>query len=231
MSPGSDLLRRHLPPDLVVFDVDGTLHDTFRWWAPVIRKGLGAFRDATGVPVLEPSDGEAEAVVGMRDAGVWGPFLPEEHKHRWQDLRAMVVPMEVAVVRGGEDFLFAGVRDLLVRLRSLGVKVALASNCRSAYMAAVQEGQGLRALSDWQFCLDSPGIADKTGMLAAAAREARARRPVMIGDREPDRDAARALGWPFVWRTNHRCRIEDADATWCGDPVRLLGTLGLDGIT
>lgn len=227
---GSELLRRHLPPDLVVFDVDGTLHDTFRWWAPVIRDGLRAFRAATGVPVPDPSDEEAEAVVGMRDAGVWGPFLPEAHKHRWQDLRAMVIPMEVKVVRS-QDFLFQGVRELLLQLRAMSVKVALASNCRSAYMAAVQEGQGLAALSDWQYCLDSPGIADKTGMLASAARVARARRPVMVGDREPDRDAARALGWPFVWRTNRRCRINDADATWCGDPEGLLGTLGLRGIT
>lgn len=227
----STLLAAHRPPDLVVFDVDGTLHDTFRWWSPVIRQGLQAFHAATGVPVLSPTDAEAEAVVGMRDAGVWAPFLPDGHKHHWQDLRRMVIPMEVETVCSGQDFLFDGVRDLLRRLRQLGVKLALASNCRSVYLDAVKRGQGLAALTDWQFCLDSPRVADKTDMLREAVRAAGARRPVMVGDREPDQEAARRLGWPFLWRSNPRCRIEDADAVWCGDPGRLLGILGLDGIS
>jgi len=224
------LLRRHLPPELIVFDVDGTLHDTFRWWAPVIRAGLRRFAEQNSLSVTEPGDAEAEAVVGMRDAGVWAPFLPEGHKHRWQELRAVVLPMEVETISCGVDYLFAGVRPLLQHLRRLGVGLALASNCRSTYMAAVKRGQGLEALTDWQFCLDSPGVETKTDMLAVAQRTAGATRVVMVGDREPDRDAARALGWPFVWRRNHRCAIDDAEMIWDGDPDQLLGGLGLSRI-
>ena len=55
----TSLLTHHLPPDLVVFDVDGTLHDTFRWWAPVIRAGLQRFAAATGIDLAMPSDAEA----------------------------------------------------------------------------------------------------------------------------------------------------------------------------
>jgi hypothetical protein len=49
----------------------------------------------------------------------------------------------------------------------------------------------------------------------------------MVGDREPDHEAARALGWPFVWRRNARCTIGDAEFVWNGDPNHLLGGLGL----
>lgn len=223
MSP----LRRHSPPDLVVFDVDGTLHDTFRWWAPVIRDGLRRFAAANAIDIAEPSVAAAEAVVGMRDAGVWAPFLPDGHKHRWPDLRALVVPLEVATISSGVDYLFPGVRALLPHLRGLGVRVALASNCRSAYMGAIKDGQGLAAISDWQFCLDSPGVADKRDMLRLAQETARARRPVMVGDREPDLEAAQALDWPFVWRRNDRCAIAEADAVWDGDPDELLALLAL----
>jgi len=134
------LLHRHIPPELIVFDVDGTLHDTFRWWAPVIRKGLQRFGELHGIDVVMPSDAKAEAVVGMRDAGVWAPFLPEAHQHRWNDLRSVVLPMEVEHVSSGVDFLFAGVRQLLPHLRRIGVKVALASNCRRTYMGAMLHG-------------------------------------------------------------------------------------------
>jgi phosphoglycolate phosphatase-like HAD superfamily hydrolase len=221
------LLQKHLPPELVVFDVDGTLHDTFRWWAPIIRAGLQRFAEREGLQVTMPTDAEAEAVVGMRDAGVWGPFLPEAHKHRWPELRATVLPMEVDELHRGIDYLFAGVRALLLHLRALGVKTALASNCRRTYMGAIQHGQGLAALTDWQFCLDSPGVAHKTDMLLHAKQTAGASRVVMVGDREPDHEAARALGWPFVWRKNDRCRIDDVELVWSGEPDELLTGLGL----
>jgi len=225
------LIRRHIPPQLVVFDVDGTLHDTFRWWAPCIRAGLQKFADQEGIPIAMPSDDEAEAVVGMRDAGVWGPFLPDAHKHRWQDLRSVVVPMECELIMSGTDYLFPGVRQLLPHLRRIGVRVALASNCRKTYMHAVQHGQGLVHLSDWQFCLDSPGVADKRDMLRLAKEAASAERVVMVGDREPDHEAEVALGWPFVWRQNHRCDLSHGDGIWNGDPDHLLQILGLPQIS
>lgn len=230
-APNVSLLQRNLPPQLLVFDVDGTLHDTFRWWSPVIRAGLQRFAERERLALPMPSDAQAEAVVGMRDAGVWAPFLPDEHKHRWNDLRSVVLPMECDMLRAGTDYLFAGVRAMLTHLRHIDVRVALASNCRSQYMAAVQEGQGLAALTDWQFCLDSPQVAHKTDMLRLAKEAAGVDRVVMIGDREPDHEAARALGWPFVWRRNDRCAIDDAEFVWNGDPDQLLRGLGLPAMT
>ena len=223
-------LRAHVPPELIVFDVDGTLHDAFRWWAPIIRAGVARFAADNGIAIELPDTAAAEAVVGMKDAGVWAPFLPAEHQHRWRDLRAVVLPMEVAELQRGVDHLFAGVRALLPHLRANGIKVALASNCRSTYMAAMLAGQGLGALSDWQFCLDSPGVATKTDMLRLARAAAGAARVVMVGDREPDHEAAEALGWPFVWRRNARCRIDGADLVWDGAPAALLAGLGLPAL-
>ena len=214
-------------PDLVIFDVDGTLHDTFRWWGPVIRRGVAEFAQREGLDLDDPTDREAWAVVGMAGDGVWAPFLPPDQRHRWRDLRAHVLPMEIDEITRGTYYLFPGVRELLAKLRELRVKIALASNCHQEYMDAMSRGQGLGELSDWQFNLDSPGVADKTDMLRQAVASTGAERAVMVGDREPDRDAARALGLPFLWRRNDICRIEDADGTWDGDPAELLDLLGL----
>lgn len=216
-----------MTPDLVVFDVDGTLHDTFRWWGPVIREGVRRFAEREGLSIEEPDDDTAAAVVGMKDAGVWAPFLPDPHKARWRELRSVVLPIEVAEVASGRDHLFPGVRALLAHLRALGVRAAIASNCHSTYLSAICDGQGLGVLSDWQFCLDSIGVETKTDMLRLAIRTARAQRPVMVGDREPDRDAAREAGVPFLWRVNSRCRLDDADGAWRGEPDQLLDLLGL----
>ncbi len=104
----------------------------------------------------------------MKDAGVWGPFLPAEHQHRWRDLRQMVVPMEVEEISSGTDYLFAGVRPLLRHLRELGVALSLASNCRQDYMDGMRLGQGLAESTEHQFCLDSPGVDAKPDMLRLA---------------------------------------------------------------
>ena len=220
------------PPRLVVFDVDGTLQDTFQWWPHVIRDGLTGFAQRHGFEPALPDDEQACSVVGLSDADVWSPFLPAEHAHRWAELRKHVVPMEVAVLQAGRDYLFPGVAELLTHLRRVGVKVALASNCRSAYFAAVCDGQGLGPLSDWQFCLDSRGGCDKTQMVRFALEEA-ATSPadaVMVGDRETDLAAARGAGVPFVWRVNDRCSLA-AEGRWHGDPGELLGLLGLPRIS
>jgi len=214
---------------LVIFDVDGTLHDTFRWWAPVVRRGIAAFAEREGMQLALPDDRAADAVVGMKDDEVWGAFLPDDQRHRWRDLREVVVPLEVAELHR-RDYLFPGVRELLVELREHGVAIALASNCRSRYMAGVRDGQGLGDLVDAFYCLDSNGVETKTDMLRLAC-DRFGRPATMVGDREPDLEAAVANGLPFVWRENDRCDLSAGGAVWRGGVEDLLGILGLDRIS
>jgi phosphoglycolate phosphatase len=218
-------------PELVIFDVDGTLNGVELWWPDLIRSGVRRFADALGLELTEPDDRAALMVVGEADADVWSPFLPPDQQHRWDELRAMVLPMEVDLLRSGRDFLYPGVREVLKRLREVGVKLALASNCGADYMAAIRDGQGLGDLTDWQFCLDSPGVVDKADMLREAMATAGSERAVMVGDRWSDQRAAVAAGVPFYWRANDLCRIDEAAGTWHGDPDGLLSLLGLPRIS
>ncbi len=50
----------------------------------------------------------------------------------------------------------------------------------------------------------------------------------MHGDREPDPEAARDQGLPFIWRRNDRCDLAaDSDGVWDGDPDQFLALLDL----
>ena len=220
-------LADHVPPELVIFDVDGTLHDTFRWWTPVIQAGIQRFAEQEGITLELPDQASAEAVVGNRDAGVWGPFLPDGMKDRWRDLRSVVIPMEVAEISRGVDYLFPGVRELLTHLREVGVAVALASNCRDGYFRGVKEGQGLGDLVDHAFCLDSEGVDSTTDMLRLARAAVGAGRVVMVGDRDADQDAAAAAQVPFLWRHNDRFPLDGVDGVWDGSPTGFCQLVGL----
>ena len=231
-APGIKKLAQ--PPELVIFDVDGTLNGIELWWPDLIRQGLQEFAAARGITIAEPDDIAAMLVVGQPDVGVWQPFLPDGEKHRWPELRAAILPMEVDVLRSGTDYLYPGVREVLGNLRRSGVRLALASNCGQVYMNAISEGQRLGELTDWQFCLDSEGVATKADMvrnaIAVASRSLDLDRParsVFVGDRETDLEAAREHGVPFVWRANPYCELgEFAEGCWNGEPEQLLRCLG-----
>jgi len=217
--------------DLVIFDVDGTLHDVASWWPDLIRRGIALFAAANDLSLAVPDDRAALAVIGEKLEGVWAPFLPDDHKHRWAELRSLVLPMEVEVLRSGGDFLFPGVRRLLAHLRRLGLKIALASNCGYDYMEAMRHGQLLADLTDWQFCLASEGVTTKADMLRLALEAAGTDRAVMVGDRENDLAAALEAGLPFYWRVNDLCSPSPVAGRWHGAPDELLSLLGLPGIS
>ena len=218
---------------LVVFDVDGTLHDVASWWPDLIRRGVQEFAAENDLDLQVPDDRAAMAVVGQKLDGVWAPFLPADEKHRWAELRAKVLPLEVAVLRSGGDFMFPGVRRLLEHLRELGLKIALASNCGLDYMEAMRHGQLLAELTDWQFCLASEGVTTKADMLRLAlwAAGIQTEHAVMVGDRENDLAAAQEVGLPFYWRVNDLCDPSPVAGRWHGEPDGLLSLLGLPGIS
>ncbi len=216
-----------LQAELVIFDVDGTLHDVEQWWPELIRHGLRLFATQTGLQLAEPNDLEALRVIGQKAEGVWAPFLPEGERHRWSALRALVLPMEVEILRSGRDYLFSGMASMLQQMRAAGRQLALASNCGAEYMAAMQEGQGLAQLTDWQFCLASPGVDEKRDMLDLAMQTAGTRKAVMVGDRDSDQEAAVAMDIPFIWRQNNACTLQGMAATWSGRPQELLQLLAV----
>lgn len=218
------------PPELVIFDIDGTLNGVEMWWPELLRSGLREFAAKTGLAIPAPDDAAALAVVGSQEREVWRPFLAPADQHRWEELRAEILPQEVALLSSGRDYLYPGIRELLAELRARGVKLALASNCSAAYLRAQIEGQGLGALTDWQFCLASPGVQTKADMLERALWAAGTRRAVMVGDRDSDQEAAAAVGLPFIWRRNPLC-APAADACWDGSVDGLLTLLGLGRIS
>ena len=187
--------------DAVIFDLDGTLVATDRFWPDAARAGaLRAFAQLELDREL-PTSEEWMSLVGLP--------LSEGFDQLFEDLdpskRAVVleccVEEEHRLLQEGRAGLLPGVCEALESLHASGKKIGIASNCSQAYLEAMLTGAGLGRWVHESRCLESPGIRNKADMVGELLIEFRTRKAVMVGDRDGDRLAAWANGLPHVHLT------------------------------
>ena len=186
------------PFDAVLFDLDGTLVATERFWPEAARAGaLRAFAEL-GIERELPSNEEWMSMVGLSlEVGFEQVFGDLDPRARATLMRACLEE-EQGALSAGRASMLPGVPQALEELRARGVRLGIASNCRRDYLTAMMEGVGLARWIEAARCLDSPGIASKAAMLADLLATFDTRSAVMVGDRLVDRDAAWANGLPHV---------------------------------
>lgn len=184
--------------DAVLFDLDGTLVATERYWPDAARAGARiAFREL-GLERAPPTSAEWMSMVGLPlDEGFDAVFSDLTRAERVV-IQGRCEEAEQALLHDGRAALLPGVLETLEELRARGVRTAVASNCGQEYLEAVWQGVGLAQRIDAARCLDSPGIGNKADMLEDLLRLFDTRSAVMVGDRRGDRDAAWANGLPHV---------------------------------
>ncbi len=186
------------PFDAVVFDLDGTLLATDRFWIQAARVGAKrAFREL-GLERELPSAEQWMGLVGLPLAvGFDALFADLEPAQRARVMERCVEEEHLSLARG-EAALLPGVKETLDTLRERGVRLGIASNCGADYLRAALEGLGLAAWIEAARCLDSPGIATKADMVRDLLEHFDTRSAVMVGDRQGDRDAAHANALPHL---------------------------------
>ncbi|TAM52924.1 MAG: HAD family hydrolase [Paraburkholderia sp.] len=174
--------------DLIVFDWDGTLMDST---AHIARSIQAACRDL-GLPV--PADEAARFVIGLglRDAlQIAAPSLdPTEYPRLAERYRYHYL------IKDAHTELFAGVRELLGELSSLGYLLAVATGkSRVGLNRALAEAQ-LTSVFDGTRCADETFSKPHPAMLQELTRELGQdlARTVMIGDTTHDLQMATNAG-------------------------------------
>jgi len=169
--------------DLALFDFDGTLADSFPWFAGV----MGELADRFKFRRIDPSEHDAVRKLDARE------FLRHVGLPLWK------VPLVAAHVRKlqaqqiGSIAPFPGVHDLFRRLVDRGIAVGvLTSNAETNVRAVL--GPAAAALVAHYDC-DAP-LFGKARKIRAVLRRTGAdpTRTILIGDEVRDIDAARAAG-------------------------------------
>jgi len=190
--------RSPFPFDAVLFDLDGTLVATDRFWPDAARAGaLIAFREL-GLERALPTPKEWMSMVGLPLNEGFDAVFPDLTPEQRVVVQGRCEEAEQTLLDDGRAALLPGVLEMLEELRARGVRTAVASNCGMGYLDAMWNGLGLAQLMDEGRCLDSAGIGNKADMLEDLLEFFGTRSAVMVGDRRTDRDAAWANGLPHV---------------------------------
>ncbi|MEM6569549.1 MAG: HAD family hydrolase [Planctomycetota bacterium] len=186
------------PFEAVLFDLDGTLVATERFWPDAARAATLQFFAERGIDRAVPTTAEWMSMVGLPLHDAFDQTLSDLAPDVRRALMDACVEEEHAMLARGHAALLGGVRETLTELRSLGVRLGIASNCGPDYLDLMMQGLGLGAWIEEGRCLASPGVRNKADMVEELLHTFGTRSAVMVGDRRGDRDAAWLNAVPHV---------------------------------
>ena len=188
----------NFPFDAVLFDLDGTLVATERYWPDAAREACLEVFPRLGLQREIPPPAVWMNMVGLPLVDSFDEvFADLEPDLRGQILEACVV-REHALLARGQAALLNGVEATLTELRGAGVRLGIASNCSQDYLDVMLGEVGLGKWIEEGRCLESRGVLNKADMVEDLLLTFGTRSAVMVGDRAGDRNAAWANGLPHV---------------------------------
>jgi phosphoglycolate phosphatase len=181
-----------VPPDALIFDLDGVLWDTNATCALGWNRVLARL----GIAHREIVADDIRAVCGQPHPEAVRRVFPDLPRDQIELIADHTQGEDVRLIaeRGGE--LFPGVREFVPLLRER-LPLAIVSNCQSGYVEVFLETSGLaRYFVDFE-CWGNTGRG-KADNLRAVIERNDLRAPLFVGDTEGDREASLANRVRFV---------------------------------
>jgi phosphoglycolate phosphatase-like HAD superfamily hydrolase len=185
-------------PELVIFDIDGTLLATDRFWLDIGHAAVRKAYERHGITDPLPDDSRFLDAIGMPMSTFWQHILPSALFHLRDEIESEAQELEQIAFARGLGAMYPGARKLLDELHRAGRTLGLASNCGQRYLDGFVAAFGIDSIIAEERCLDSPGIRNKTDMIADILTCTGISNAIMVGDRESDREAAHGNRIPFV---------------------------------
>lgn len=199
----------------LIFDYDGTLHDTMPVYAPAIRRTYATMVANGLAPLRNLTDQQISSWIGLTVEEMWSSFAPDLPPQVQAQCAADVGLNEQQLIESGGAQLFPGTVETLQQLKDAGHTLIFLSNCDHGYMLAHQRAFDLPRYFDGFFCSgDYDGIPKPQIFAQAIEPEFGSKQTVdyvMIGDRQHDMQVALEHGFRSIGCLYGYCKPGELD--------------------
>ena len=171
---------------IILFDFDGTLHNTKKLYGDAFRRAYEYLVKEGYAEERVYTDEDVSKYLGVSAPDMWKDFMPQLADEVWQRASMIIGGEMIEGVLNGKAQLFDGITDMLDELKARGLKMAILSNCRHAYMDAHRKALGLDKWFDSYFCAEDYDFIPKEDIFPFIKEKYPDESFIMIGDRASD---------------------------------------------
>lgn len=182
----------------LIFDYDGTLHDTAAPYGVAVREAAAWLTEQGCPPERELTDAALSRYLGMTAPEMWADFMPGLDETLRQEASARIGQAMIRQVLGGQSRLYPGIPEALDALRQAGHTLLILSNCARSYMDAQRRAFGLDRWFAGYFCAGDYSFRPKEEVFTILRETFPDRAYCMVGDRASDLRVATVHGLPSV---------------------------------
>ncbi len=201
---------------MLIFDYDGTLHETMYIYRPAIEKVVRYLNEERGYSVKMPSDRRISSWLGMSTHDMWQDFMPALPAEEKEKAGKVVGGYMQQALLEGKARWYRGVPEMLDELCKKGYILIILSNCSMSYAKAQWSVFKMDRWFSAFFDCESYGGIPKEQILEIILagfpgefRRAQVKNDrfvpdgvpekyLVIGDRDRDAAAAERVGAPFI---------------------------------
>lgn len=120
----------------LIFDYDGTLHNSIKIYAPAFRSAYTYLIANEYATSKEFTDQEISYWLGFTADEMWKCFLPNLPDEEKQKCSTMIGKEMISLINKGMAELYPQAENILQKLKDIGYNLIFLSNCKRAYMEA-----------------------------------------------------------------------------------------------
>jgi phosphoglycolate phosphatase len=173
----------------LIFDWDGTLHNTLALYGRAFRKAYDWLTEEGYAPKRHYADEEISHYLGMSAPVMCNTFMPELPQNVKDTASALIGHSMVGEVEAGKAILYPGAVETLEALKEAGYTLVFLSNCKRPYLEAHRRAFELDRWFSGFYCCEDYGFAPKTEIFPHIAQHFPGDYCV-IGDRASDIEVA-----------------------------------------
>ena len=177
----------------LIFDYDGTLHQSMLTYAPAFRATCKMLADMGYMPEKEYTDEEINYWLGFNSTDMWNNFLPDVPAEIKEKARVFLGENMGQRIENGEGALYPNAEDVLVELKEQGHILIFLSNCRVKYMERHSKVFRLDRFFDYFYCCEEFDFIPKYQIFRLFSLQHKGRF-IVIGDRFHDIETAEKNG-------------------------------------